>query len=418
MRRTLMLGLAVAAFAVCATQEQERQWRAQIRRALMVPEPLPPLHPKVHGEFEPVPGVAAQRVTYGTQFGMRIPAIVYSPKDRKTARGPALIVVNGHGGDKYTWYSFWCGILYARAGAVVLTFDPTGEGERNKNRQTGTRAHDRLEPVNAPWHAELARRQGGLIVGDVMQAVSYLLTRPDVDPARVGAMGYSMGSFIVALTGAVDPRLYACVVAAGGGLQIPKGDFVPARSKPSCIQGYPYRSLAFLKDPPAVIYALHASRGPTLVVNGELDWDGKPRATATPAWYEALRQRTIAFRGSANGIFDIGAFERGAIHRPYFVNRDVALWLHHHMQFPAWSAAAIATMPETYIRDWAAREKVEIDKSYTTEGLESGAHALGDAIPGLTREQLSVFSAAEWEREKDQLILESWVSRTLKQMGR
>jgi hypothetical protein len=227
-----------------------------------------------------------------------------------------------------------------------------------------------------------------------------------------------MGSFIVALTGAVDPRLYACVVAAGGGLQIPKGQYTPAKSKPSCIQGLPYRSLAFLKDPPAVIYSLHASRGPTLVVNGELDWDGKPRAKANPAWYEALRQRTIAFRGSANGIFDVGVFERGAIHRPYFVNRDVALWLHSHLQFPNWTAAAIAGMPETYIRDWAAREKVEIDKSYTTEGLESGAHALGAGIPGLTREQLSVFSAQEWAREKDQLILQSWVSRTLKQMGK
>jgi len=89
-------------------------------------------------------------------------------------------------------------------------------------------------------------------------------------------------------------------------------------------------------------------------------------------------------------------FERGAIHRPYFVNRDVALWLHHHMQFPEWSDAAIAAMPETYIREWAAREKVEIDKSYTTEGLESGAHALGPPVPGLTREQLSVFTAGEW----------------------
>jgi dienelactone hydrolase len=414
----LILALAVPLAAAGAAKEQERAWRAQMRATLMIPDPLPPLDQEVHGQFEPAPGVVAERVTYGTQFGMRIPAIVYSPKERKTARVPAMIVVNGHGGDKYTWYSFWCGVLYARAGGIVLTFDPTGEGERNKDRQTGTRAHDRLEPVTAPWHRELARRQGGLMIGDVMQAVSYLLTRPDVDPARIGAMGYSLGSFLVALTGAVETRLHACIVAAGGGLQIPKGKYVPAKSKPSCVQGLPYRSLAFLEDPPAVIYSLHASRGPTLVVNGELDWDGTPRAKATPAWYEELRQRTIRFRGSAAGVFDIGLFEKGAIHRPYFVNRDAALWLHHHMQFPAWSASAIAAMPETYIREWAAREKVEIDKGYTTEGLESGTRALGAAIPGLTREQLSVFSAEEWAREKDQLILESWVSRTLKEIRR
>ncbi len=62
-------------------------------------------------------------------------------------------------------------------------------------------------------------------------------------------MGYSLGSFLVALTGAVEPRLYACVVAAGGGLQIPRAEYAPSKSKPSCVQGLPYRSLAFLKDP-------------------------------------------------------------------------------------------------------------------------------------------------------------------------
>jgi len=417
MRRSLWcLLLPVLLPAAEVTREQEAQWRASMREALMVADPLPALDARTHSRFEPAPGVVAERVTYGTQFGMRVPAIVYFPKERKT-RVPAIIVVNGHGGDKYSWYSFWSGILYARAGAVVLTFDPTGEGERNKDRQTGTRAHDRLEPVDAPWHEELARRQGGLIVGDVMQAVSYLQQRPEVDPARIGAMGYSMGSFIVALTGALETRLHACVIAAGGGLQIPSGEWNGGGSKPSCIQGLPYRSLAFLKDPPAAIYSLHASRGPTLVINGELDWNGKPRAKADASWYEGLRQRTIDLRGSANGIFDIGVFERGAIHRPYFVNRDVALWLHHQMQFPNWSTAAIQATPETYIREWARKENVEIDKSYTTEGLESGTHALGAGIPGLTREQLSVFSAAEWAREKDRLILEGWVARTLKRMG-
>jgi hypothetical protein len=44
---------------------------------------------------------------------MRIPAIVYPLERRTAARVPAMIVVNGHGGDKYTWYSFWCD-TYAR----------------------------------------------------------------------------------------------------------------------------------------------------------------------------------------------------------------------------------------------------------------------------------------------------------------
>ena len=65
------------------------------------------------------------------------PVIVGTTKD---ARGniPAFIVVNGDGGDKFSWYAYYTGIVYARAGAAVLTYDPTGEGERNANRRSGT----------------------------------------------------------------------------------------------------------------------------------------------------------------------------------------------------------------------------------------------------------------------------------------
>jgi len=113
-------------------------------------------------------------------------------------------VVNGHGVDKYSWYSFYSGILYARGGGVVLTYDPIGEGERNSERKSGTRAHDKLIPP-----PEMARRMSGLIINDVMQAVSYLSQRPEVDPSRIGAMGYSMGSFALSLACAVETRLRA-----------------------------------------------------------------------------------------------------------------------------------------------------------------------------------------------------------------
>lgn len=77
-----------------ATAEQQQDWRARIRTTLFVPDPLPPLEPETHGRFEPAPGVVAERLTYGTQFGMRIPAILYLPKSRQ-GKIPALIVVNG-----------------------------------------------------------------------------------------------------------------------------------------------------------------------------------------------------------------------------------------------------------------------------------------------------------------------------------
>ncbi|MBI3698056.1 MAG: acetylxylan esterase, partial [Acidobacteria bacterium] len=343
---------------------QEEQWRSEIKSSLFVPDPLPPLDPQVHGSFEPIPGVIAERVTYGTQFGMRIPAILYRPKSL-SRRVPGLIVVNGHGGDKYSWYAFYSGMLYARAGAVVLTYDPAGEGERNANRKSGTRAHDKFEPP-----PELARRLAGLMMTDILQAVSYLRQRPEVDPQHLAAFGYSMGSFILSLTGAVERRLNACVLVGGGNLDGPGGEW--ERSKPMC-QAIPYRSLTFLGDRPAVIYALHASRGPTLVFNGREDGTVHIPKPAEP-FFEDLQRRVADLRGSTQGIFETG-FVDGVGHRPFFVTKPVALWLERRLDFLNWTEESIQAMPETHISEWARRHGVELDPLYASEEREGGAMA-------------------------------------------
>jgi dipeptidyl aminopeptidase/acylaminoacyl peptidase len=108
-----------------------------------VPAVLPALDVANYGRFEPMPGVFAERISYGTEFGMRIPAILCRPAYPLSAgKAPAIVVVNGHGGDKYSRYSPWTGMLYARAGAFVLTYDPISEGERNGERKSVTRQHD------------------------------------------------------------------------------------------------------------------------------------------------------------------------------------------------------------------------------------------------------------------------------------
>ena len=200
---------AIACLLFLAALSDEGALRRRIAGNFWIPDPLPALNLETHGSFEPEPGIVADRVTYTTEFGMLVPALVYHPKDTSVKR-PGLIVVNGHGGDKYAWYSFYSGILYARAGAVVLTYDAAGEGERNHLRKSGTRQHDIIQqPENA-----MARRMAGLMITDLELAVSYLAQRPDVDPNRISAAGYSMGSFVVALSCAIETRLRACSPAA------------------------------------------------------------------------------------------------------------------------------------------------------------------------------------------------------------
>ena len=207
--------LALAVVAQAAAQqltpkqraERDAAWRAQIRKTLYVPEHLPALEPKLWSTFSPTPGVLADRVTYRTADGMLVPAIVYRP-DPKTAHWkgklPGVVIVNGHGGDKFSWYAFYSGMLFAKAGAEVVTYDPIGEGERNIDKKSRAGSHDKWVDPPAPLpRTDWGQRLAGLMQVDALQAVRYLQSRPEVDPARVAIAGYSMGAFVSGITGAI-----------------------------------------------------------------------------------------------------------------------------------------------------------------------------------------------------------------------
>jgi dienelactone hydrolase len=402
--RVLAVLLLADGFAFAANTENE--WRTQIAEALHLSPTLPVLAAEMHGRFEPEPGIVAERVSYSTTYGMRIPAIVYLPQ-RRAGKIPALIVVNGHGGDKFSWYSHYTGILYARAGAAVLTYDPLGEGERNPQRKSGTRAHDAVEKI-----LEIGPLMGGQMIDDVRQAVSFLAQRPEIDPRRIAAAGYSLGSFVLALTGAIEPRLRACVLTGGGNLDGNNGYWDGA--KPLC-QGWPYQALRELGDRGAVIYALHAARGPTLIFNGEQD-EVVAITRMGEAFFRELRQRTVKLHGSDANVFEY-SFEKGTSHRPYFVTRPVALWLERTLDLPGWTEASIQAMPHTRIGDWAHAHGVETDRLYATEAREAGTLALGENVPAPSHEQLCVYEPAEWEKKKALLTIDHWVQHLRQRLG-
>ena len=331
MKKILLLVLVVAvARAEPPTSARVDALRAQMRKNFFVPDPLPALDAKTHRRFAAAPGVAAEAVTYATEFGTRVPAVLYLPDPLpKGGKIPAFICVNGHGGDKYSWYAYYTGVAYARAGAAVLTYDQAGEGERSRTRKSGTREHDALQ-----GDEELARRLCGLMLTDVFQAVSYLAARPEVDASRIGAGGYSMGSFVLAIAGAMEPRLRAIDLSGGGNLQ-GAGDYWDRSSKTMC-QAQPWHSLSFLgEERGAMIYALNAARGATLVWNGRVDTVVDMPHTQEP-FFEDLRARAVKIRGTAENAFEFG-FTDGGSHRPYFVTKPVALWLEQHLDFPNWT---------------------------------------------------------------------------------
>lgn len=404
-RLLLLVSFFAASFAVAQplTSAEVTGLRTEIRKNFFVSDPLPAIEGKTHRRFEAAPGVTIEAVSYATEFGTRVPAILYLPNPLpKDGKLPAFIVVNGHGGDKYGWYSYYTGVAFARGGMAVLTYDQAGEGERSASRKSGTRDHDKLKGDDV-----LARRLAGLMITDVMQAVSYLESRPEIDARRIGAAGYSLGSFVLALAGAVEPRLRACVLVGGGNLDGPEGYW--DRSGKTMCQGFPYRSLAFLGDRPATLYALHAARGPLMIWNGRADSVVNMQNTQDK-FFDDLRARVIARRGTETGVFEYG-FTPGGSHRPYFLTRPVVSWLERQLDFSLWDEAAIRALPETHILEWAPAAGATMDRLYFTEEREGGTRAIGTGVPALSRDDLSVFTQAEWEKAKEQLTFDAWTTR-------
>lgn len=399
----LLLATSIQTPAQAVSAKQVDEWRQQMRRALYIPDPLPAVVPESYGSFTPTPGVVAERVSYKTEFGLRVPAIVYRPAKAPAGKMPAIVVVNGHGADKSSWYAYYTGVLYAQAGAVVLTYDPIGEGERNDDHKVLASEHDKLiaDPPSMP------PRMGGLMVTDVMQAVSYLSQRPDVDAHRIAVMGFSMGSFISSLAGAADPRIHALLLVGGGDLDGPGGYWESSHAV-MCQSG-PYKALAFMGDRPAVLFTLSARRGSTFIINGTND-----TVVDIPHheqdFFDAMQKRVIAMNGSERGVFTT-YFDPGASHRPSWITRVAAEWLDRQLNFPNWPQSSIASLPVTSIRDWAKSVGYPFSKSSDRDDRDPGIQAIAAHVPLMNLPQTDILSRSAWDLLKNEFIYSTWVER-------
>lgn len=91
------------------------------------------------------------------------------------------------------------GPVLARMGFVTLALDMPCFGSRAGITESAA--------------AKARAWEGGTLVGDMIGdlrgALGWLAARPEVDPARIGAYGVSMGATLAAWTAAVDPRIAA-----------------------------------------------------------------------------------------------------------------------------------------------------------------------------------------------------------------
>jgi dienelactone hydrolase len=198
------------------------------------------------------PDFIREKVLFSTTPQFRVPAYVHIPK-RLTGPAPAIVDLHSHGGmfifgkekvidfgRNHPAMTTYHGGNYegrptatalVKRGYVVITIDAFMFGERRvlmdgdlgSGWERAAYSVDdvaRLNRVCAAKESTLAKSLTvlgmswpGIVAWDDMRTVDYLVTRPEVDPTRVGCVGVSFGGWRSLFLSALDPRIRAgCVV--------------------------------------------------------------------------------------------------------------------------------------------------------------------------------------------------------------
>jgi dienelactone hydrolase len=213
------------------------------------PAPVDPA-PELLDRYEG-PDFVREKVLFSTTPTFRVPAYVHIPRGL-TGRAPAIVDLHSHGGmflfgkekvidfgrnhpamTKYhadNYESRPTATALVRRGYVVITIDAFMFGERRVLMDADLDAGwdraryslddvARLNRVCASKESTLAKTLTvlgmswpGLVAWDDMRTVDYLLTRPEVDPARVGCVGVSFGGWRSLFLSALDTRIAAAAV--------------------------------------------------------------------------------------------------------------------------------------------------------------------------------------------------------------
>ena len=190
--------------------------QAELRAKLLgliggLPETKAPLNARVTGTI-PLDGYRIETLVFESLPGVHVTALVYVP-DAPAGRKPAVLLACGHSpvGKAHPGYQE-IAVRLARRGYVVLCWDPVGQGERSQFWDA-SRGESRYNLVCGE-HAVLgnfATLVGSSLVRyevwDGVRAVDYLLTREDVDDARLAITGTSGGGFQATWIGALDTRI-------------------------------------------------------------------------------------------------------------------------------------------------------------------------------------------------------------------
>jgi len=224
--RLWLASAKVPEFKVPADVGSWMSQRAEIRATLW----------KLLGDFPPRPripevtilsrsdgdGYTLEKFVFQDGLGLSVPGYLFLPKNAP-GRVPGILYCHWHAGQwdvgkeemlGHNATPVPPGPTLARLGYAVLGIDACGFGERNGQGPAGPSEKGGAgELSSSKFSLWAGRTLWGTIVRDDLMALDYLCSRPEVDAARIGVTGISMGStrswWIMALDD--RPRTAVCV---------------------------------------------------------------------------------------------------------------------------------------------------------------------------------------------------------------
>jgi len=157
--------------------------------------------PEIAGEFNPIinntrnmDGYIVENIAIESFPGFYITGNLYRPSEERE-KYAAILCPHGHAKDKRLREDVQIrSAVFARMGAIVFAYDMIGFGES----------------LQVDHHMPIA---GLLQTWNSKRVLEYLLSRPDVDPDRIGMTGGSGGGTQTFLLTAIDDRIKVSVPA-------------------------------------------------------------------------------------------------------------------------------------------------------------------------------------------------------------
>jgi dienelactone hydrolase len=179
--------------------------RADLARLLERPKvPLEPSFTTIENGT-----LIVEKGTFASEAGKRVPALV-ARSARASGRLPVVLVLHGTGSNKESMRD-WLD-PFASRGYLAVAIDARYHGEWVPGVR-GSAAYN--QAAIAAWRSKPGEKREYPFwydsSYDVIRAIDYLLTRPDVDPERLGVLGVSMGGIQAYFAAALDPRIKVAV---------------------------------------------------------------------------------------------------------------------------------------------------------------------------------------------------------------